>query len=381
VKKSALAASALLSATALALAGCAEAPDAGTPASSTTATNSSSASASSSTTSSGDAAPFKACMVSDSGGFDDKSFNQTSHAGLVKAKDELGIEVGEVESKDAKDFATNIKTMVDQKCNIIVTVGFLLSDATVAAAKANPDIKFAIVDDNPAGAKGLDNLKPLVFNTAESSFTAGYVAAAQSKSGKVGTFGGMKIPTVTIFMDGFAQGVAHYNKEKGKDVQVLGWDAAKQDGQFVPEPKPFENIAGGKATATNLVSQGADVIFPVAGPAGLGALQVSDASNGSVKSVWVDTDGCVSAEKSCKSILTSVQKGMDVSVFEAIKAAKDGSFSSDPYVGTLENGGTSIAPFHEFDSQVSDETKKELEAIKADIISGKIKIESTSQPK
>lgn len=379
MKKPLLTASALVAAAALSLSACAEAPNA-TPSAGASSAASSSTSASAAATSAA-SSDFKACMVSDSGGFDDKSFNQTSYAGLTKAKDELGIQIGQVESADAKDFATNIQTMIDQKCNIIVTVGFLLSDATVAAAKANPDIKFAIVDDNPAGAAGLTNFKPLVFNTAESSFMAGYVAAAQTKSGKVGTFGGMKIPTVTIFMDGFAQGVEYYNKQKGKDVQVLGWDAAKQDGQFVPEPNPFDNIAGGKTTATNLVSQGADILFPVAGPAGQGALQVAQSSNGQVNTIWVDTDGCVSAANFCKSIVTSVAKGMDLAVFDSIKAAQDGSFSSDPYVGNLKNGGTSLAPFHEFDAAVSAETKSELEKIKADIESGTIKITSASQPK
>ena len=173
-------------------------------------------------------------MVSDSGGFDDKSFNQTSYKGLTDAKTELGIETGEVESTTTADFAKNIQSMVDAKCNMIVTVGFLLSDDTLAAAKKNPDIKFAIVDNNdPETYPAAKNLKPLVFNTAQSSFMAGYLAAGMTQTKKVGTFGGPKIPTVTIFMDGFAQGVDYYNKNKGGDVQVLGWDAAKQDGQFV----------------------------------------------------------------------------------------------------------------------------------------------------
>ena len=377
MKKSFLSGAAAFAALALTLTACAEAPDAGT----TTAQTSTSTTTAASTTGSSGAADFKACMVSDSGGFDDKSFNQTSHDGLVKAKSELGVQTAEIESADTKDFATNIKAMVDADCNIVVTVGFLLSDATVAAAKANPEVKFAIVDDNPAKAAGLTNFKPLVFNTAESSFMAGYYAAAQSKTGKVGTFGGIKIPTVTIFMDGFAQGVAHYNKTKGKSVQVLGWDAAKQDGQFVPEPKPFDNIAGGKATAQNLVSQGADIIFPVAGPAGQGGLQVAKESGGKVTAIWVDTDGCVSASEFCSVIQTSVYKGMDVSVFDAIKAAKDGSFSNKPYIGTLANGGTGISPFHDFESKVPAELKTELDQVKKDIESGTIKIESASQPK
>ena len=174
-------------------------------------------------------------MVSDSGGFDDKSFNQTSYKGLTDAKTELGIETGEVESTTTADFAKNIQSMVDADCNIIVTVGFLLSDDTLAAAKKNTDVKFAIVDNNdPKNYPAAKNLKPLVFNTAQSSFLAGYLAAGMSQTKKVGTFGGLKIPTVTIFMDGFAQGVEYYNQQKGENVQVLGWDAAKQDGQFVP---------------------------------------------------------------------------------------------------------------------------------------------------
>jgi basic membrane protein A len=185
---------------------------------------------------------------------------------------------------------------------------------------------------------------------------------------------------VTIFMDGFSQGVDHYNKEKGGSVQVLGWDAAKQDGQFIPGDKPFDDQGGGERTAKGLISQGADIIMPVAGPSGLGALQAAKASGGKVNAIWVDTDGCISAETYCPNIITSVYKGMDVAVADAIRAAKDGSFSNEPYVGTLENDGTGLSPFHEFDSKIPAELKSELDALKADIISGKITIDSKSQP-
>ncbi|HEX3205160.1 MAG TPA: BMP family ABC transporter substrate-binding protein, partial [Propionibacteriaceae bacterium] len=103
-------------------------------------------------------------------------------------------------------------------------------------------------------------------------------------------------------------------------------------------------------------------------------------SGGKVNAIWVDTDGCVSAETYCASIITSVNKAMDVAVRDTIAAAKDGSFSNEPYVGSLENDGTGLAPFHEFESKVPAELKSELEALKADIISGKIKIESKAQP-
>ena len=369
MKKTLTLAGALMCAAALTLSSCAQAPGTGSSAAP-------SAPASASGGASG--AAFKACMVSDSGGFDDKSFNQTSYKGLTDAKTQLGIETGQVESQTAADFAKNIQSMVDADCSIIVTVGFLLSDDTLAAAKKNPDIKFAIVDNNdPKAYPAAKNLKPLVFNTAQSSFLAGYLAAGMTKTKKLGTFGGAKIPTVTIFMDGFSQGVDYYNKQKSTDVKVLGWDAAKQDGQFTGD---FEDPKGGQRTAQGLISQGADIVFPVAGPAGLGALQAAKASGGKVNAVWVDTDGCVSAETYCPNIITSVFKGMDVAVTNAIKSAQDGSFSNEPYVGTLENNGTGLAPFHDFDSKVPAELKSELDALKADIISGKIKIESKAQP-
>ncbi|MGL5406548.1 MAG: BMP family lipoprotein [Propionibacteriaceae bacterium] len=371
MKKSPLALPVVLTVTAMAFAGCAKAP--GSSTTSTTAPNAAGAASS----------DFKACMVSDEGGFDDKSFNQTSHKGLTDAKEKLSIQTGEVESTDAKDFEKNLQSMVDAKCNVIVTVGFMLGDATLAAAKANPNVKFAIVDNQYQEKDAApDNLKPLIFNTAESSYLAGYAAAAMTKTGKVGTFGGLNIPTVTIFMDGFEQGVKAYNAAKGKSVQVLGWDATNpKGGTFVPEPNPFSNVAGGKQTAANLKSQGADIIFPVAGPAGEGALQVAQESGNQVSAIWVDTDGYVSASKYGKSIMTSVYKAMDVAVFNAIKDAKEGSFSAKPFVGTLKNDGTGISPWHDFDAQVPADLKSELEALKGDISSGKIKIESASQPK
>jgi basic membrane protein A and related proteins len=319
---------------------------------------------------------FKACMVSDSGGFDDKSFNQTSYKGLQDAVKEFGVQEAKAESKSDNDYTTNINAMVQAKCNIIVPVGFKLQDATDKAATANPDIDFAIVDSAPA--KPITNVKPLLFNTAQSSFMAGYLAAGMSQTGKVGTFGGLKIPTVTIFMDGFAEGVAYYNQAKGKNVQVLGWDSTKQAGLFTAD---FEDKAKGQNTGQNLITQGADIIFPVAGPAGLGALQAAKASGGKVNAIWVDTDGCISAAEYCSVLLSSVYKGMDVAVKDAIKASIDNTFNNTPYVGTLENNGTGLAPYHEFDGKIPAELKSEIDQVKKDIISGKITVASKAQPK
>ena len=374
MKNSFLSASALVAVAAMSLAGCASAPTSG---SSATAAATSAASSDAATTASN--ANFKACMVSDSGGFDDKSFNQTSLVGLTRAGEQLGIQTAKVESSSDADYATNVASLLTAKCNMIVGVGFKLGDAVSAAAKANPTVDFALVDDSPQGAPS--NLQPLEFNTAQSSFLAGYLAAAMSKTGKVGTFGGMNIPTVTVFMDGFSQGVDYYNQQKGKSVQVLGWDAKKQDGQFVPGSNPFGNVSGGQTVAKGLVSQGADILFPVAGGAGVGALQTAADSSGKVSAIWVDTDGYISVPQFKSVIMTSVYKGMDNAVFTSIQEATQGKFTGKAYVGTLANGGTGLAPFHDFDSKIPAGVKSDLNSIKADIISGKIAITSKSQPK
>ena len=318
---------------------------------------------------------FLACQVTDTGGIDDKSFNQTAYAGLEKAQSELGVEIKFLESQSPADFEPNIQAFIDQGCDIIITVGFLLGDATAAAAEANPDQKFAIVDvDFFDAEKGeditYDNVKELNFQTDQAAFLAGYVSAGMSETGKLGTFGGINIPPVTIFMNGFSEGIDHYNEAKGGNAELLGWDAKKQDGLFTGD---FENQDNGKNTTESLLNEGADIIMPVAGPVGLGAAAAAqDAGNASL--VWVDTDGCESAAEFCPLFLTSVMKNMDVAVFDAIQAAVDDSFEGGVYFGTLENGGVGLAPFHEFDSKVSDELKQEIEDLEAQIISGELTV-------
>ena len=324
---------------------------------------------------------FKACMVSDSGGFDDKSFNQTAKAGLDGAVKDFKVQQSAVQSKADADYVPNLAALVRQKCNSITTVGFLLGDATLASAKANPDIDYSIVDfgynDPDSGANvAPDNLKALIFDTASPSFMAGYLAAGMSKSGFVGTFGGAPIPTVTIFMDGFWEGVQYYNDQKKKDVKVVGWDETTQKGSFTGD---FEAKGKGQTVAAGLIQQGADVIFPVAGPAGLGGLQAAKEKD--AKAIWVDTDGCVSAAEYCSVLLTSVMKGMDIAVQKSIQDAVEGKFSNEPYVGTLDNGGVEIAPYHEADSTIPDELKQEIDAIRAKLLSGEIKVQSKAVPK
>ncbi|MEZ5871468.1 MAG: BMP family ABC transporter substrate-binding protein [Nitratireductor sp.] len=315
------------------------------------------------------AADFKACQITDTGGVDDKGFNQTAWKG-VKDAEAMGVEGKLLESKAETDYVPNINSFVAEKCDVIITVGFLLGDATKAAAEANPDVKFSIVDY--AYDPTLPNVLGQVYATDEAAFLAGYVAASVSKTGIVGTFGGINIPPVTIFMDGFAHGVAYYNKEKGKDVKVLGWDPAKKEGLFTNN---FSSLDDGRAFAKNLNEEGADIVMPVAGPVGQGsAALATELGADTLKIVGVDVDQYETDPEHKGVFLTSVLKRMDSTVVEAIKQAKDGTFKGGVIVGTLKSGGVGLAPFHDLDGAVSAELKAEVEKISAGIMDGSINV-------
>lgn len=309
---------------------------------------------------------FRVGMVTDVGGIDDKSFNATSWQGMELAKQELGVEVAYLESQQPTDYASHITQFIDQGYDMIVTVGFLLGDDTKKFAEQNPNVKFAIVDfayDPP-----IPNVLGLTFATDEAAFLAGYLAAGMTKTGKVGTFGGIKIPPVTIFMVGFEYGVNYYNQKHGTNVQVLGWSTAKDDGLFVGN---FESTDDGRRAGEELISEGADIIMPVAGPVGLGTAAAVKDHPGTML-IGVDTDWCISAAEYCPVVLTSVMKNMHIAVRDAIKMAKEGPFQGGVYVGTLKNGGVGIAPFHEFDDDVPASLKAELEEIAKGIKDGTI---------
>ena len=327
-----------------------------------------------------DASTFKACAVSDAGGWDDKSFNESAYNGLTAARDNLGIQINTAESSSDTDFVPNVEAMVSDGCTLIIGVGFNLEQAIHKSAEQNTDLHYALVDSSFTDGQEtvtLDNGRPLLFNTAEAAFLAGYAAAGMTKTGKVATFGGMKIPSVTVFMDGFVDGVDAYNKAKGTSVQVLGWDKATQNGSFTQD---FDNQTLGKEQAQQFISQGADIIMPVAGPVGLGAAAAAKA-DGNPWIIGVDSDWYEANPDYSSIVLPSVMKEIGASVEQTIKDSVEGKFSSDPYVGTLANGGVSLAPFHDFDAKVSDELKADLAKLTEDIKSGKLVIESQNAPK
>ena len=302
-----------------------------------------------------------ACEVTDTGGVDDKGFNQIAHEGLLQAETELGVATDLLESTTDADYAPNLQSFVDKGCNVIVTVGFLLADATKAAAEANPTVQFAIVDSNTSAA----NVQGLTFATDQPSFLAGYMAAATTKTGIVGTFGGINIPPVAIFMQGFAKGVEYYNAQKGTSVKVLGWDIAKQDGTFSGD---FNDQTKGTSIAKSMSDEGADIIFPVAGPVGLGASQFAMDSAGKVKIIGVDVDMAVSNPTQAEVYVASVLKKIDAAVLQAVKDALAKTGGGTDYLGTLENGGVGVS----ITSTITPELQAELDAVTAGIIDGSI---------
>jgi basic membrane protein A len=327
-------------------------------------------------------------MVTDTGGIDDKSFNASSWQGMQEAAatDPSKITVKYLQSTSSADYAPNITAFLGEKCGIIVTVGYLMAAATGSAATSNTSGKFAIVDcaiasvNCPTTSSGAastppSNVDSLVFDTVEDGFLGGYLAAGMSKTGKVATFGGDKIPTVTIYMDGFWDGVQYYNSQHHTHVDVLGWNEQTQSGEFT---NSFTNLTQGQTITQQFINEGADVIFPVAGGVGLGAAKaVQDADNSAgntnITMEWVDTDGCISAAQYCKYFITSVEKGIQSAVKTAVTSAANSTFKGGTYVGTLANGGVTLAPYHDFASKIPAALQTEITTIKGEIISGKIK--------
>ncbi|WP_104199642.1 BMP family protein [Cryobacterium sp. Y29] len=328
------------------------------------------------------ASDFLPCIVSDFGGFDDKSFNQSSFEGISQAADEISGEFKQAESKSADQYVSNVSSMVDQGCNFILNVGFALANATRDAAKANPDVQFALIDsaisNDDFSPLVLDNVKPVLYDTAQAAYLAGYLAAGTTTTGTVGTYGGQQFPSVTIFMDGFVDGVAHYNEVKGADVKVLGWDKAAQAGLFAGS---FDDIAKGKTISQGLIDAGADIILPVAGPLFQGTAQAIQDSGKDVAIIGVDSDLFETSPEFASMYLTSVMKQMTDATKKITVDASKGDYTSEAYVGTLENKGVLLAPLHEWESKVDPAIMTEIDAITADIISGTIVIESPATPK
>jgi len=353
--KRSMAAFAAFGAAALVLAGCAATPEeAPTPAASAPAPAAE--------------LDFLACAVSDEASWNDKSFNEAVYDGLLQAQSELGVQLADAESNSAEDFAPNLQAMVDAGCDVIFAVGFnLVADVNLAAA-ANPTVSFVTVD---GWSEGNDNLKPVGYKMNQSSYLAGYLAAAYSTTKVVGTYGGLQIDAVTDFMSGFYYGAQAYAADSGQAVTVLGWNPATQEGQFWGGFAP--NDPTGKAIAASQLEQGADVLFPVGGDQfGAGIEAIKESGTDAVM-IGVDKDIALTSPQYADFILTSAEKRMGAATFDIIKEyAVNGVFTGDYYLGDLANEGTDISPFYGFDSKIDQGIKDRLAELKQGIINGTI---------
>jgi basic membrane protein A len=331
--------------------------------------------------------PAQVCVgeVTDMGGVDDKSFNASAWAGTEQAVDEDLIASGKyLESQAQADYARNIQQFLDEGTDLIITVGFLLGVDTAKAAVANPDTSFAIVDYTypdcwPGAVVGTDcgsdvdlpNVRGLAFQTDQAAFLAGYLAAGMTETGKVGTYGGIPIPTVTIFMKGYEAGVKYYNEQHGTAVEVVGWNNATGEGLFTGN---FDSTDDGRAFAESLMQEGVDIIMPVAGPVGLGSAAVC-LETGGCKIIGVDNDWYESAPEYKTVILSSVLKKINVAVYNTINDMVNGNFSGGAVTYTIADGGVDLAPYHDFDSAVPQSLKDEIVALKQMLIDGSLTVD------
>ena len=290
-------------------------------------------------------AKIKVGMVTDVGGVNDKSFNQLAWEGL-QALDPDAFEVNYLESKTDADYQTNINTFIDEEYDLIITVGYMLADATREAAMDNPDQKFAIVDDS--SCVDLENVACLMFAQAQCSSLVGLVAGSVTKSNTVGYVQGMVSDPMNLFGIGYITGVL----EACPEATILQYNANN-----------FGDIAGGNTAAKDMITKGADVIYHAAGGTGNGVMNACDEAG--IYGIGVDKDQRVELGLEC--IITSAMKRVDVACQDISKAVKDDAFKGGVHLYNLANDGVGIAPTTDV---VSAETLEKVEAAKKAIIAG-----------
>ncbi len=324
------------------------------------------------------------CLVTDTGGVDDQSFNQSAWEGVQKAMEQgfADPESTFLESDSEEDWQPNIDVFIAQGCEHIVTVGFLLGGVTAINAIAHPEITWTMVDnilsDENFVPLNLENVRELMYQTDQAAFAAGYLAAGVTKTGIVGTYGGANIPTVSIFLDGFTRGVAHYNEVKGTDVVVLGWDVEAQDGVFTGS---FTDLVLARDTADSLFQEGVDIIIPVGGPINLPAGDAIIAGGLDAAIIGVDSDAFFAMDQQYADLwLTTVEKNILDLVALAVQDQAEGTWAAGAFIGDLSNDGVGLAPFHSWDDRVSAELKAEVEQLLQDIKDGVIKADFIQVP-
>jgi basic membrane protein A len=291
----------------------------------------------------------KVGMVTDVGGVNDGSFNQSSWEGLSRASEELGIEAKYLESSTDADYAANIETFIDDDYDLIICVGYMLADATRAAAEDYPDQKFAIIDDS--SCSDLDNVTCLMFEQAQASYLVGYVAGLVTETNKVGLALGMSTETMNQFGYGYLAGVLDANP----DATVLQQNI-----------NSFSDSAAGKSMTISMITDGADVVFHAAGASGLGVIEACR-ENG-IWAIGVDSDQSSLAPE---TVITSAMKRVDNACYDVAQSCLEGTLESGIITYDLATAGVDIAPTTD---NLSDDVIEAVEEVKEQIINGEITV-------
>jgi putative multiple sugar transport system substrate-binding protein len=314
--------------------------------------------------------PATVCLVTDLAGVDDRSFNASAWKGVndAVAAGYANPDPILLESDSREDYQPNMDACLGQGATHIVSVGFELGEATATNAAANPDVKFTIVDFGYD--PDIPNVRELVYQTDEAAFAAGYLAAGVTQTGIIGTYGGLNIPTVSIFMDGMTRGVQYYNELKGTDVQVVGWDTELQDGQFTGS---FTDMGLARTTCEGILDEGADIMLPVGGAINLPCGDAIIARGIAGALIGVDADAVEAMPDTYADLwMTTILKGIDVQVMRSIMEDAEGTWTAGGSVGNAANGAVGLAPYHGWEDTIPDELKAEVAALLEAIAAGEI---------
>jgi basic membrane protein A and related proteins len=317
-------------------------------------------------------------VVTDVGQLEDKSFNQFSNAGAEAAAEQIGGDHNVIVTQAISDYGANIQQLIDADFDVIVTIGFLIGTDTTKAAKANPDITFIGVDqgicvdengdpDPTFACKGdaktlLPNYQGIVFAEAQPGYLAGIVGASITESNTIGAVGGTNVPAVVNYWRGYENGAKSINP----DIKVLYQETD-------PDPaKGFNDPTKGRAIAEQFISQGADVIFQIAGLTGQGALQA--ACDAGIHGIGVDVDQAVSLPNLSKCIVTSAEKKLQDTVTAVVLSAASGTFQA----GTVAYNAAStppaigLSPGHDNAALITPEIQAKIDEATAGFVDGSL---------
>lgn len=299
-------------------------------------------------------------FVTDTGGLGDKAYNDNAWKGVQMAVSKYHCTVNVVQSYEQSDYIPNL-TAAAEISDVVIAVGPMMQDALAKVAPQFPNTKFIFID----GGVDAPNVENFDFDAQQSSFLGGYLAAAMTKTGKIGFVGGIPIVAVEAFQYGYEAGADAYNVLNGKDVKVLSNYAGT-----------FDDPAAGKSIANSQYSNGADIVFAAAGLTGLGTIEAAKDAGTGHYAIGVDQDQDYLAPG---FVLTSVMKHVDIAVFDGIKSVVNGDFKAGTVVLTLKDGGVGLSPMTYTKDLVPASVLNQIDVLKKDIIEGKLVVPSTEK--